>query len=122
MEDDTHLTGLAAKSKETWHLFDSLVRRKPNISECYYATVATCRLNCFFYSFNCYYSAVSRLQKHLRAKVGGVEDEIDDDVEDEEEKRALWGRRKEVYYNADNNDYEVRFILKRQHSFSPSCV
>lgn len=51
MEDDTHLTGLAAKSKETWHLFDSLVRRKPNISECYYATVATCRLNCFFYSF-----------------------------------------------------------------------
>lgn len=64
MEDDTHLTGLAAK--------------------------------------------ISRLQKHLRAKVGGVEDEIDDDVEDEEEKRALWGRRKEVYYNADNNDYELQ--------------
>lgn len=30
-----------------------------------------------------------------------------DDTEDEEDKGAVWGRRKNIYYGADNVDYEV---------------
>ncbi|KAL6976154.1 hypothetical protein U1Q18_024945 [Sarracenia purpurea var. burkii] len=51
---------------------------------------------------------IARQQNYLRAKVGGVEDEMYDDVEDEEEKRAVWGRRKNIYYSADNVDYELQ--------------
>lgn len=107
IEDDTRLTGTAAKSKETQHLFDSLVRRTHNIFECYYATY---RLNCFFCSANYYCSPVARTQRYLQAKIGGVEDEMHDDVEDEEKQRVVW-RRFDDMHNADNRDYEVRFRL-----------
>lgn len=108
IEDDTRLTGIAAKSKETQHLFDSLVCRTHIIFECYYATY---RLNCFFCSANYYCSPVARTQRYLQAKIGGVEDEMHDDVEDEEKQRVVWGRYKSDMYNADNMDYEVRFRL-----------
>ncbi|KAK9288594.1 hypothetical protein L1049_017053 [Liquidambar formosana] len=51
---------------------------------------------------------IARQQKFLRAKMGGVEDEMHDDAEDEEEKRAVWGRRKNIYYSADNVDFELQ--------------
>ncbi|XAR62839.1 hypothetical protein NMG60_11017735 [Bertholletia excelsa] len=51
---------------------------------------------------------IARQQKYLRAKVGGVDDEMHDDAEDEEEKRVVWGRRKNIYYSADNVDYELQ--------------
>lgn len=51
---------------------------------------------------------IARQQKFLRAKMGGVEDEMHDEAEDEEDKRAVWGRRKDIYYNADNVDYELQ--------------
>ena len=57
---------------------------------------------------DCYWSPVARQQKYLRAKVGGVEDEMHNDIEDEEEKRTVWGRRKDLYHGGDNFDYEVR--------------
>lgn len=51
---------------------------------------------------------ILRQQKYLRAKTGGVE-EMDDDAEEEEEKeRAVWGRAKSTFYNADNIDYEIQ--------------
>ncbi|CDP10852.1 unnamed protein product [Coffea canephora] len=50
-----------------------------------------------------------RQQKYLRAKTGGVEEEMDDDAEEEEEKeRAVWGRAKSTFYNAENIDYEIQ--------------
>lgn len=49
-----------------------------------------------------------RTQRYLQAKIGGVEDEMHDDVEDEEKQRVVWGRFK---YGAENTDYEVRFRL-----------
>ncbi|XP_071921746.1 LOW QUALITY PROTEIN: protein THALLO [Coffea arabica] len=50
-----------------------------------------------------------RQQKYLRAKTGGVEEEMDDDAEKEEEKeRAVWGRAKSTFYDADNTDYEIQ--------------
>ncbi|XP_058072404.1 protein THALLO isoform X2 [Magnolia sinica] len=52
---------------------------------------------------------IARQQKFLRQKIGGVEDEMHDDAEEEEERRkAVWGRRKNLYYNADNVDYELQ--------------
>lgn len=54
---------------------------------------------------------VARQQKYLRARMGGVEDEMDDEAEDKEEKRSVWGRNKNLYYNAENIDYEVRHFL-----------
>mgnify|MGYP004717722895 CR=1 FL=1 len=54
---------------------------------------------------------VLRQQKYLRAKTGGLEEEMDDDAEEEEEKeRAVWGRAKSTFYNAENIDYEVKVI------------
>ncbi|KAL5982553.1 hypothetical protein ACLOJK_016626 [Asimina triloba] len=51
---------------------------------------------------------IARQQKFLRRKFGGVEDEMHDDVEEEEEKRAVWGRTKSLYYSAENVDYELQ--------------
>lgn len=51
---------------------------------------------------------IARQQKYLRAKMGGVEDEMDDEAEDQEEKRSVWGRNKNLYYNAENIDYELQ--------------
>lgn len=56
-----------------------------------------------------YYHLVARQQKFLRAKIGGVEDEMHE--EEEEEKKTVWGRRKSDYYSADNVDYEVRIPI-----------
>lgn len=53
-------------------------------------------------------SVVARQQKFLRAKNGGVEDEMHDDAEGDEEHRSVWGRSKNIFYNAENVDYEVR--------------
>lgn len=53
---------------------------------------------------------VARQQKYLRAKIGGVEEKMDDDAEEEEEtERVVWGRAKNIFYNDDNIDYEVRW-------------
>jgi U3 small nucleolar RNA-associated protein 3 len=46
--------------------------------------------------------------------MGGVEDEMHEDAEDEEEKRTVWGRNKNLYYNAENVDYEVRSFWPSQ--------
>lgn len=54
-----------------------------------------------------WYLLVARTQKYLRAKFGGVEDEMLDDAEEEEEKRAVWSRKNDMY-GADV-DYEVIF-------------
>ncbi|XP_043724321.1 something about silencing protein 10-like isoform X2 [Telopea speciosissima] len=51
---------------------------------------------------------IARQQRFLRQRIGGVEDELHDDVEDEDEKKAVWGRWKDLYYNADNADYELQ--------------
>lgn len=51
---------------------------------------------------------IARQQKYFRAKDGGVEDEMLDDAEDEEEKRSTWGRRKNIYHDGDNVDYELQ--------------
>ncbi|KAL3506834.1 hypothetical protein ACH5RR_032216 [Cinchona calisaya] len=52
---------------------------------------------------------IARQQKYLRAKIGGVEEEMHDDAEeDEETERAVWGKAKNIFYNADNVDYEIQ--------------
>ncbi|KAE9462039.1 hypothetical protein C3L33_06073, partial [Rhododendron williamsianum] len=50
---------------------------------------------------------MARTQRYLRAKIGGVEDEMHDDVEDEEKQRVVWDRFKYMH-NADNRDYELQ--------------
>lgn len=50
---------------------------------------------------------MAKTQEYLRAKFGGVDDEMHDDVEDEEKKRTVWGRPKD-FHGGDNTDYEVR--------------
>ncbi|XP_058196141.1 protein THALLO isoform X2 [Rhododendron vialii] len=49
---------------------------------------------------------MARTQRYLHAKIGGVEDEMHDDVEDEEKQRVVW--RRGDMYNADNMDYELQ--------------
>lgn len=51
---------------------------------------------------------IVRQQKFLRQKIGGVEDEMHDDVEEEEKRKAMWGRKKHLYYSAENIDYELQ--------------
>ncbi|KAK6930478.1 Sas10 C-terminal domain [Dillenia turbinata] len=51
---------------------------------------------------------IARQQKFLRAKVGGVEDEMEEDTKDDEEKKAGWGPKKSFYYSADNVDFELQ--------------
>lgn len=53
---------------------------------------------------------IARQAKYLRQKAGGVEDEMDEEpAEDEEEDRkAIWGKGKNSYYNADNVDFEIQ--------------
>ncbi|KAL0322743.1 UNVERIFIED_CONTAM: hypothetical protein Sangu_1893600 [Sesamum angustifolium] len=48
---------------------------------------------------------IVRTQKYLRAKFGGVDDEMLDEADEEEEERVVWGRKKDVLYGADV-DYE----------------
>ncbi|XP_038875489.1 something about silencing protein 10 isoform X2 [Benincasa hispida] len=52
---------------------------------------------------------IARQQKFLREKFGGVEDEMhEDEDEDMEEQKTVWGGRKSKYYDADNRDFEIQ--------------
>ncbi|XP_044500698.1 something about silencing protein 10 isoform X2 [Mangifera indica] len=52
---------------------------------------------------------IARQQKFLRAKFGGVEDEMhDDEDEGKEDKKTLWGGMKSQYYYGDNRDFELQ--------------
>ncbi|GLU04951.1 hypothetical protein SLE2022_220780 [Rubroshorea leprosula] len=52
---------------------------------------------------------LARQQKYLRAKYGGVEDEMhDEEDEDEKDKKALWGGLKSDYYHGDNRNFELQ--------------
>ncbi|KAK4709514.1 hypothetical protein R3W88_030439 [Solanum pinnatisectum] len=46
---------------------------------------------------------IARTQKYLQATVGGVEDEMHDEAEQEKEETSLWGRRKDSYYQNKEN-------------------
>ncbi|KAF5452568.1 hypothetical protein F2P56_027548 [Juglans regia] len=48
---------------------------------------------------------IARQQKFLREKFGGVEDDMHED-EDEDEQEAIWGGKMNQYYSADNRDFE----------------
>ncbi|KAL0432894.1 UNVERIFIED_CONTAM: Something about silencing protein 10 [Sesamum latifolium] len=48
---------------------------------------------------------IVRTQKYLRAKFGGVDDEMPDDADEEEQEKVVWGRKKDMLYGADV-DYE----------------
>ena len=57
--------------------------------------------------------SVAKQAKLLRQKTSlmvGEEDEEDEEKEEASEKKAPWGKRKKMYYNADNVDYEVSMI------------
>ncbi|KAF5768794.1 putative sas10 domain-containing protein [Helianthus annuus] len=47
---------------------------------------------------------IAKQQKSLKAKLGGAEDETQDDVEDDERKPIAWGRGKNIYYGRDTGD------------------
>ncbi|XP_016455032.1 protein THALLO-like [Nicotiana tabacum] len=49
---------------------------------------------------------IARTQKYLRATMGGVEDEMHDEAEEEKEERPLWGRGKNIYYYQDKQGPE----------------
>ncbi|KAL9437151.1 hypothetical protein AB3S75_023069 [Citrus x aurantiifolia] len=52
---------------------------------------------------------IKRQQKFLRAKYGGIEDEMhDDEEEDNGGKKDLWGGIKNQYYYGDNRDFELQ--------------
>lgn len=61
-------------------------------------------------------SIVSKQHKSLKAKIGGAVDETQDDVEDEEEKRAAWGPGKNIYYV---NDKKVIIITAYCYMLEP---
>ncbi|KAK4355455.1 hypothetical protein RND71_024426 [Anisodus tanguticus] len=46
---------------------------------------------------------IARTQKYLKATLGGVEDEMHDEAEEEKEERPLWGRGKNIYYQNKEN-------------------
>lgn len=53
---------------------------------------------------------IVRQQKFLRTNIGGVEDELHNEAEDDEDQKAVWGRSKRQYYNADeaaSSDEEI---------------
>ncbi|KAK8942084.1 hypothetical protein KSP40_PGU008527 [Platanthera guangdongensis] len=50
---------------------------------------------------------IARQAKYLKERFGG-EDEISDDDKSDEERRTSWGRKKNMYYGADNIDYELQ--------------
>ncbi|KAF5728782.1 something about silencing protein 10-like isoform X1 [Tripterygium wilfordii] len=51
---------------------------------------------------------IVRQGKYMRAKFGGVEDDLHDDEEDEEENKVVWGGQKSRYYDGDNRDFELQ--------------
>lgn len=50
---------------------------------------------------------IARQAKYLKERFGG-EDEISDDDKSDEERKTAWGRKKSMYYGADNIDYELQ--------------
>ncbi|XP_030536519.2 something about silencing protein 10 [Rhodamnia argentea] len=53
---------------------------------------------------------IARQQKFLWTKIGGVEDEMHNEEEEDENQKAVWGRSKRQYYNADeaaSSDEEI---------------
>ncbi|KAK9148702.1 hypothetical protein Scep_007459 [Stephania cephalantha] len=42
--------------------------------------------------------------------MGGVEDDMHDEEEEEDDEKneSIWGRNKNLYYSADNVDYEIQ--------------
>ncbi|KAI6695992.1 hypothetical protein NL676_023702 [Syzygium grande] len=53
---------------------------------------------------------IARQQKFLRTKIGGVEDEMHNEEEEDEDNKAVWGRSKRQYYDADeatSSDEEI---------------
>ncbi|XWS58736.1 hypothetical protein CRYUN_Cryun08bG0059800 [Craigia yunnanensis] len=52
---------------------------------------------------------IARQHKLLRAKFGGVEDEMHDEEDDDDEKEEMapWGGIKSRYYGGDNRDFEL---------------
>lgn len=68
-------------------------------------------------------STVKKQQKFLRAKYGGIEDEMhDDEEEDKEGKKDLWGGIKNQYYYGDNRDFEVRIECQLQSACLLSII
>lgn len=55
---------------------------------------------------------MAKQQKYLREKFGGVENEMHEDEEEEEEQKAVWGGKKDLYYDGDNVDFEVRICIQ----------
>ncbi|XP_078162035.1 sas10/U3 ribonucleoprotein (Utp) family protein isoform X2 [Carex rostrata] len=54
---------------------------------------------------------IARQAKYLKQKFGGGEDEMDEDEDkkdEEETNKKSWGGRKNIYYNADNADFEIQ--------------
>ncbi|XP_019165890.1 PREDICTED: something about silencing protein 10 isoform X2 [Ipomoea nil] len=45
---------------------------------------------------------ISKQLKYMRAKTGGVDDEMHDESDKEEKKRTVWSRHKSVYYSTEN--------------------
>lgn len=50
---------------------------------------------------------IVRQARYLRAKTGGVDDEMHEDIEDED-KTSLWGRSKSMYYQRDDLGNELQ--------------
>lgn len=50
-------------------------------------------------------SIVMRTQKYLQATFGGVEDDILDDADEDEQEKSVWVKKKDMY---GGDDYEVR--------------
>ncbi|KAM3398711.1 something about silencing protein 10 [Capsicum galapagoense] len=46
---------------------------------------------------------IARTQKYLKATMGGVEDQMHDEAEQEKEEGPLWGRGKNIYYQNKEN-------------------
>ncbi|XP_061988204.1 protein THALLO isoform X2 [Rosa rugosa] len=53
---------------------------------------------------------IVRQQKFMRAKFGGVEDEMldEEEEEEEEEEKPIWGGRRPGYHGGDNRDFEEK--------------
>ncbi|CAA7388712.1 unnamed protein product [Spirodela intermedia] len=54
------------------------------------------------------YEKMVKQKKILQKKYGGVEDDMSDDSEQEEKRKASFGRGKQFLYGADNIDFEIQ--------------
>lgn len=59
---------------------------------------------------------MARQEKYLKQQMGGIDNDIHDmDGESEEEKKMVWGKHKDMYFNADNGDNEARAFNPFSH-------